>query len=51
MRAQIEDLTDQLAEACLYDRRRRRTPPQMEEEEEEDEGEGGYGFTNPFMEC
>jgi hypothetical protein len=37
MRAQIEDLTDQLAESRLYDRRRRRTPPRREEEEDEDD--------------
>jgi hypothetical protein len=48
MRAQIEDLTDQLAESCLYDRRRCRTPPRQEEEE--DEGDYGYESANPFAE-
>ena len=48
MRAQIEDLTSQLAESRLYDRRRRRTPPRQEEEE--DEGNYGYESTNPFTE-
>ena len=48
MRAQIKDLTAQLAESCLYDRRQRRTPPQQVEEEDEDDD--GYGSTNPFAE-
>jgi hypothetical protein len=48
MRAQIEDLTDQLAESRLYDRRRRRTPPRREEEEDEDDY--GYGSAIPFVE-
>jgi hypothetical protein len=49
MRAQIEDLTNQLAESRLYDRRRRRTPPRQEEEE--DEGDYGYESANPFAKC
>ena len=46
LRAQIEDLTTQLAESCLYDIRR--TPPWQEEEEEEDGSDDGYGSANPF---
>ena len=49
MRAQIEDLTNQLAESCLYDSRRRQTPPQQEEEE--DEGDYDYESANPFAKC
>jgi hypothetical protein len=49
MRAQIKDLTNQLAESCLYDRRWRRTPPRQEEEK--DEGDYGYESANPFAEC
>ena len=49
MRAQIEDLTNQLAESRLYDIRRRQTPPQQEEEE--DEGDYDYESANPFAEC
>jgi hypothetical protein len=48
MRAQIEDLTNQLAESRLHDRRRRRTPPRREEEEDEDDY--GYGSAIPFAE-
>jgi hypothetical protein len=46
MRAQIEDLTNQLAESHLYDRRRRQTPPRQEEDEDEDDY--GYGFAISF---
>jgi hypothetical protein len=49
MRVQIEDLTNQLAESCLYDRRQHRTPPRQVEEEDEDDY--GYESTNPFAEC
>jgi hypothetical protein len=48
IRAQIGYLTNQLAKACLYDRRRCRTPPLQEEDEDEDDD--GYGFANPFEE-
>ena len=48
MRAQIKDLTNQLAESHLYDRRQRQTPPRQEEEE--DEGDYGYESANPFTE-
>jgi hypothetical protein len=48
MRAQIEDLTNQLAELRLYDKRWRRTPPRQKEEEYEDDY--GYGFAIPFAE-
>jgi hypothetical protein len=48
MRAQIKDLTNQLAESHLYDRRRRRTPPQQEEEEDKDDY--SYGSAIPFAE-
>jgi hypothetical protein len=50
MRAQIEYLTNQLAESRLYDRRRRRTPPRQEEEEDEDEDDYGYGSAITFAE-
>jgi hypothetical protein len=46
MRAQIEDLTNQLAESRLYDKRWRRTPPRQEEEEDD----YGYGSAIPFAE-
>jgi hypothetical protein len=46
MRAQIEDLTNQLAKSRLYDKRRRRTPPWQEEEEDD----YGYGSAIPFAE-
>jgi hypothetical protein len=48
MRAQIEDLTNQLAELHLYDRCRRQTPPRQEEDEDEDDY--GYGSAIPFTE-
>jgi hypothetical protein len=48
MRAQIEDLANQLAESRLYDRCRRRTPTRREEEEDEDDYD--YGSTIPFAE-
>jgi hypothetical protein len=48
MRAQIADLTNQLAESRLYDRRQRQTPPRQAEEEDEDDY--GYGSANPFTE-
>jgi hypothetical protein len=50
MRVQIEDLTNQLAESRLYDRRRHRTPPRQAEEEDEDEDDYGYESANPFAE-
>ena len=49
LRAQIADLTQQLAESHLYDiRRQRQTPPWQEEEE--DGSDDSYGSANPFAE-
>jgi hypothetical protein len=48
MRAQIEDLTNQLAKSRLCDRCRRQTPPRQKEEEDEDDY--GYGSAIPFAE-
>jgi hypothetical protein len=48
MRAQIKDLTNQLAESRLYERRRHRNPSRQEEEK--DEGDYGYESANPFVE-
>jgi hypothetical protein len=47
MRAQIEDLTAQLAKSRLYDMRQHRTPPWQVEEEDND----SYRSVNPFAEC